>query len=100
MEKTKKLILSGSGEFSLIAFEYFTWDSPYEIVAFSLDRDFITDQSIEGLPVVPYDELRSFYPPEEFYAFVAIPASQLNRLRKRFFLDLKASGYQLASYVS
>jgi sugar O-acyltransferase (sialic acid O-acetyltransferase NeuD family) len=100
MEKTEKLILIGSGELAQIAFEYFTWDSPYEVVAFSVDREYITDTSIAGLPVVPYDEVSALYPPDKFHAFAAIPASQLNRLRRRFYTDLKASGYRLASYVS
>jgi sugar O-acyltransferase (sialic acid O-acetyltransferase NeuD family) len=31
---------------------------------------------------------------------VAIPASQLNRLRRRFYEDLKLKGYQFATYIS
>lgn len=100
MEKKHKLVLVGAGEFSLIAYEYFTWDSPYEVVAFSVDREYLQETQIEGLPVVPYDELPSRFPPGEYAAFVAIPASSLNRLRKRFYLDMKARGYRLATYIS
>lgn len=53
MKKTHKLVLVGAGEFALIALEYFTWDSPYEVVAFAVDRGYITEPTIEGLPVVP-----------------------------------------------
>jgi sugar O-acyltransferase (sialic acid O-acetyltransferase NeuD family) len=100
MEKTHKLVLVGAGEFALIALEYFTHDSPYEVVAFSVDREYITDSAIEGLPVVPYEELPTSHPPGEYTAFVAIPASQLNRTRKRFYLDMKNRGYSLATYIS
>lgn len=100
MEKKHKLVLIGAGEFALIAYEYFTWDSPYEVAAFSVDREYLQETQIEGLPVVPYDELPSRFPPAEHAAFVAIPASSLNRLRKRFYLDMKARGYRLATYIS
>ena len=100
MEKRNKLVLVGAGEFALIAFEYFTFDSSYEVVAFSVERDYIKASTLNGLPVVPYDELLKRFPPGECDGFVAIPASDLNRLRKRFYLDMKSRGYRLASYVS
>ena len=36
MKKNKKLILVGAGELAEIAYEYFTHDSEYEVVAFSV----------------------------------------------------------------
>lgn len=96
----KKLILIGAGEFAQIAYEYFTYDSDFEVVAFCVEREYISEPSIKGLSVIAYEELEQHYPIEDVMIFVAIPASQLNRLRKRFYLDLKAKGYRFASYVS
>lgn len=96
----EKLVLIGAGEFALIANEYFTHDSDYDVVAFSVNRDYIKDDVVDGKPVVPYEEMEARYPPEEFSVFVAIPASQLNRLRKRFYFELKEKGYRFATYVS
>lgn len=98
--KKHKLVLVGAGEFALIAHQYFTYDSSYEVVAFSVDREYIRETEIEGLPVVPYEDLPSRFPADEFHAFVAIPASSLNRVRKRFYLDMKSRGYQMATYIS
>ncbi|HEX6591711.1 MAG TPA: acetyltransferase [Moraxellaceae bacterium] len=96
----KKLVLIGAGEFALIANEYFTHDSDYEVVAFCVNRDYIKEAELEGKPVVAYEELQQRYPAGEYSIFVAIPASQLNRLRKKFYLELKAQGYAFATYVS
>jgi sugar O-acyltransferase (sialic acid O-acetyltransferase NeuD family) len=96
----RPLVLIGAGEFAQIALEYFTHDSPYEVVGFSVERSHLDQTEIEGLPVVPYEDLESLYPPEEFDVFVAIPSSQLNRLRTRFYLDAKQKGYRFATYVS
>ncbi|NBL01136.1 MAG: sugar O-acyltransferase, partial [Erysipelotrichia bacterium] len=45
MEKTKKLIIVGSGETGLIAYEYFQFDSSYEVVAFSVNEQYITEST-------------------------------------------------------
>jgi sugar O-acyltransferase (sialic acid O-acetyltransferase NeuD family) len=96
----RPLVLIGACEFAQIALEYFTHDSPYEVVAFSVERSHLDQAEIEGLPVVPYEDLEGLYPPEEFDVFVAIPSSQLNRLRTRFYLDARQKGYRFATYVS
>lgn len=96
----KPLVLIGAGELAQIACEYFTHDSDYEVVAFSVEHDYLVEPTLAGRPVVAYERLEHLYPPTDVEAFVAIPASQLNRLRTRFYLDAKQRGYRLASYVS
>lgn len=100
MQKTRKLILVGAGELAEIAYEYFTHDSEYEVVAFSVEESFIKNASLNGLPIVPFERLTDLYPQSDHYAFVAIPSSQLNRLRTRFYLTLKNLGYRFATYIS
>jgi sugar O-acyltransferase (sialic acid O-acetyltransferase NeuD family) len=96
----KRLVIVGAGEFAEIAFEYFSHDSEYEVAAFSVDAQYIKSIELEGRPVVPYEDLESRYPPNSFAVFVAIPSTQLNRLRTRFYNDAKSKGYRFASYVS
>lgn len=96
----KKLVLVGAGEFALIANEYFTYDSEYEVSAFVVNQAYIKEAELEGRPVLPYEEIETRFPPSEYSVFVAIPASSLNRIRKRFYLELKEKGYQFASYIS
>ena len=96
----KPLVLIGAGEFAQIACEYFEHDGDREVAAFSVEREYLAQPQLAGRPVVAYETLDERYPPDAFDAFVAIPASQLNRLRTRFYLDAKRRGYRLASYVS
>lgn len=96
----KPLILIGAGEFALIALEYFTHDSEYDVAAFSVEREYLKQAEIEDRPVVPYEEIETHFPPATFEVFVAIPSSGLNRLRTRFYLDAKQRGYRFATYVS
>jgi sugar O-acyltransferase (sialic acid O-acetyltransferase NeuD family) len=98
--KDKKLVIIGAGELAQIAYEYFTYDSDYEVVAFSVHAEYINEQEINSVPVVELETLEKTYPPEEFEAFVAIPATKLNRVRTQLFEEAKSKGYKLASYIS
>lgn len=100
MDKQKKLVIVGIGETAEIAYEYFTYDSPYEVVAFSVNAQYIKEDSFYGLPVVPFETLEEQYPPERFEVYVAISYVQLNRTRAKMFRAAKAKGYTCATYVS
>ena len=97
---TKPLIIFGAGDIAELAFAYFSKDSVYDVVAFCLDRDYLTEQTFCGLPVVPFDELPDKYAADQFSAFVAIGYNGMNALRKEKYLALKSAGYSIASYIS
>lgn len=96
----RRLVLIGAGEFAQIACEYFEHDSTYEVVAFSVEREYLSQPILADRPVVAYETLEETYPPQDHDVFVAIPSSQLNRLRTRLYRDAKRKGYRLATYVS
>jgi sugar O-acyltransferase (sialic acid O-acetyltransferase NeuD family) len=78
--KAEKVVIVGDGETAELAYEYFTHDSPHEVVAF--------------------EELARLYPPDEYAAFVAVSYTKLNRVRERLFKEAKRRGYRCLSYVS
>jgi len=100
MEKTKKLIIVGSGETGLIAYEYFQFDSEYEVVAFSVNEQYITEHEINGLPVIAFETLEAHYSPDEYEVYVAISSGKLNRNRTNIYNDAKEKGYRCATYIS
>lgn len=96
----RKLVLVGDGEFGEIAYEYFTHDSAYTVVAFAVERQYLERAELFGLPVVAFEEMAERYPPDAHEAFVAITNTQLNRVRTRLYRAAKELGYRIASYVS
>jgi len=96
----KKLVIFGSGDIAQLAHFYFTTDSEYEVVAFTIDASYIKELEFCSLPVVAFDEVVSNYPPENYEFFVALSYSKLNAIRKEKFIAAKALGYKLASYIS
>lgn len=100
MEKTKKLVIIGAGEFAEIAYEYFTFDSEYQVEAFAVERKYRNKEILFNLPVIDFEEINKRYSVEEYEMFVAITYVQLNRVRKRLYHECKCLGYQCASYIS
>jgi sugar O-acyltransferase (sialic acid O-acetyltransferase NeuD family) len=98
--KERKLVIVGDSAFAEIAYEYFTHDSPYQVVGFSVEQAYLQKKAFWGLPVVPFEEIASRFAPADHDIFVAITYPQLNRLRERLFKEAKVLGYGLASYVS
>lgn len=94
------MIVFGSSEIGQLAHYYFTNDSNYEIVAFTLDREFITEETFCGRPVVPFEKVAELYPPESHDFFVALGYSRVNAVRKEKYFAAKALGYRLTSYIS
>lgn len=100
MKKKEKLIIVGDSAFAEIAYEYFTHDSEYEVVAFSVEKDYLKKDVMFGLPIVPFEQLDKLYCPNEHHFFVATVYTQLNRLRTRLYQQAKVKGYAPASYIS
>jgi sugar O-acyltransferase (sialic acid O-acetyltransferase NeuD family) len=100
IEKTRGLVIIGDSVFAEIAWEYFDAMSPYRVEAFAVERQFLRQKTLLGLPVVPLDELAALFSPTTHDAFAAIVYTELNRLRTRLAAAAEAMGYALASFVS
>ncbi len=96
----KHLVIFGSGDMAQLAHFYFTTDSDYEVVAFTLDSQYISEPSFCDLPVVPFEEISSHYPPAHYDLFIALSYSKLNAIRKEKYLLAKEMGYHLPSFIS
>lgn len=100
MAKTKKLVIFGASAFGEVAYELFTHDSEYEVVAFTVSREFLKKDTLFGIPVVPYEEVEKLYPPSQYEMHIALVYNTLNRARAKFYHDAKNKGYKLANYIS
>lgn len=96
----ENIIIVGDGEFAEIAYQYFTYDSKYNVVAFAVEREFITKNTLFDLPIIPFEDIEILYPPTQYKVFVAITFTKLNRVRTRIFQAAKEKGYRAVSYVS
>lgn len=96
-----KLIIFGTSDIARCAYEYFTHDSDYDVVGFSVDEAYLEGQETYlNLPLVPFESVDDFFSPQTHHFFVAIGSQKLNRLRADKCEAVKQKGYKLASYIS
>jgi sugar O-acyltransferase (sialic acid O-acetyltransferase NeuD family) len=95
-----KVVVFGNGQMAEIAHWYLTSDSPFDVVGFCVDTDYITDDKYKGQPVVPFESVADHYPPDDHLLFIPISAKEVNRLRATKYEAAKGMGYRFASYVS
>ena len=95
-----KVVVFGVGQWAELAHFYLTHDSPHDVVAFTLDAEYIENPQYKGLPVVPYDEVEQHYSPSEFKMFIPMSFKRMNHVRADKYYDARKRGYELISYVS
>jgi sugar O-acyltransferase (sialic acid O-acetyltransferase NeuD family) len=100
--KNKKVVIFGLKDSAELAHYYFTNDSDYEVVGFTVNEAYIPEsRNFKGLPIVPYETLVSTFPPNQYAVFAPMTGIQMNIVRKNIYEDLKfKKGYKLATYIS
>lgn len=100
MTKNKKLVIFGTSSNSKLARYYFEKDTEYKVVAFTVNQQYITEKIFCDLPVVPFEEIQTTFPSNEYDVFVAIGYTKMNKIREEKYNEIKAMGYKLPNYIS
>lgn len=95
-----KLIIFGTGDIAQLAHYYFDLDSEHEVVAFTVDQDYLKGDFFEQKPVIPFDRIKECYPPNQYKMFVALSYAKMNSIRESKYYEAKKMGYELVSYIS
>lgn len=98
--KKQKLVIFGSGDMGQLALYYFSKQTEYQVVAFTLDSAYMMGTEFCDLPVVAFEDVKHHYPPAEHDFFVAMAYGKINAQRKEKYHAAKALGYRMASFVS
>jgi sugar O-acyltransferase (sialic acid O-acetyltransferase NeuD family) len=94
-----KVILFGNSVATKMIFFALSHDPRYEVVAFTVDRSYITGETFCGLPVHPFEDIQTLFPPESYKMMVAIQASRMNKTRAEKYDQAKEKGYSLITYI-
>lgn len=96
----KKIVVFGTGLIAELAHFYFTNDTLHTVVAFTNGRDFISQNELFGLPVVPFEDVEKQFSPKDYSLFIALGYKERNKIREKRYLEAKQKGYQLETYIS
>ena len=96
----KRLVIFGTGEIAQLAHCYFTEQSDYEVIGFTVDRVFLTAHLFCNLPVVAFEEITLRWATNDVDLFIALSYSSLNTVRMEKYFAAKLLGYRLATFLS
>lgn len=96
----KPVVMFGNGRLARTLRYFFDHDSPYRVVAVTVDRERMGDEAEIDLPTVAFEEVETHYPPADYDMFIALGYRGMNRLREERYAAAKAMGYELVTHVS
>jgi sugar O-acyltransferase (sialic acid O-acetyltransferase NeuD family) len=96
----ERLVIFGAGQIADVAHFYFSNDSAFKVVGFSVDAPYLREPSFHHLPVVASDELVKAFPPADHRIFIAMSYARLNQVRTEKLAAAESLGYRAASYLS
>ena len=94
------VVIFGTSRVSEVIYSYIKEDKTFNIAGFSVDREYFRDDKKFSLPVVPFDEIEKYFPPDRYKILVAIGYHQMNKIREQKCREAEAKGYELVSYVN
>ncbi|MRX67916.1 sugar O-acyltransferase, sialic acid O-acetyltransferase NeuD family [Flavobacterium resistens] len=96
-----KVIIFGIQDFAELAHYYLENDSEHEVVAFSVNAQYLPENnSFCGLPIIAFENIEEKYPVADFKFFAPMAPNKMNGLREKIYYEIKAKGYEMISYIS
>lgn len=95
----EEIIIFGNSDYAKLVHFYFENYSNYKVVAFTVDKNYITSNEFDNLPLVSFEEITKIYPPSKYKIFTAIGYKFLNKLRSQKYSEAKKKGYEFVSFI-
>lgn len=95
----KKIIIFGPNDLGRLLKYYIDSTDEREVVAYTVDREYLNRKEFCGLPVIEFEGVLNFYSPDEYEIMLAIGNKHMNNIRKKKFYECKEKGYTVASYI-
>ncbi len=97
---SKPVVIFGVGSFAQVAAVYLERDSASDVLAYTVDGQYVESDEFAGLPVIAFEELADEYPPDRVDLLVATGFRGVNTVRREIYERCKSLGYSFVSYVN
>lgn len=95
------IIIFGVGETSQTIYNYVSECDDFIVKGFTASKDYIKNcTNIFDLPVYPFETIEKILEPSKYSIVIGISFTGLNTLRENIFLQAKAKGFKVATYIS
>ncbi len=95
----KKLIVIGNGSYARMMKRYIELTDFGQTAAYAVESAFIQEQEMDGLPVVPIEQLKESHSPIEYSLIMGIGYTKMSKVRKENFERCKTLGFHFENYI-
>lgn len=95
----RDVVLISTGMASEVIAAYLDRFSEFNLVGFTVDRDYMKETEYLGKPVAPWDEIQTAFPPDQVLLMGPPTFARLNTFRRDRYNEGKAMGYGFASFI-
>ena len=93
----EKIIIYGNGKIAKIIYHFLKKN--FKVAGFTVDKKYIHENSIEGLPLISFEEVQEKYNINEHKMIIAVGYIQMNSVREQKYQEAKEKGYNFVNYI-
>ena len=93
------IVIFGAGQIADVARVYIDAHGEDRIVGFTVDTNYCMADTFSSKPLVPWERLESYFPPEQVKLLGPLSFRQLNEFRTNRYLEGKSRGYNFTSFI-
>lgn len=93
------IVLFGCGQAAQVARFFIEEVGSDRVVGFTVDREFKSEDSVHGLPVVAWEELEQHFPPAKVKLLGPLSYHRMNEFRRDRHLEGRSRGYSFATFI-
>lgn len=96
----EKIILFGIGSLAKRVKKFMDLEGDYRVEAFTVNRKYIGNNMLYGLPVVPFEDIEKIYLPAKYDVIICVGYSNMNNNYINIYNEVLKKGYKLTNYIS
>lgn len=95
----RDIVVVSAGTAAEVIYAYLRRFSNFNVVGFTVDRDHMPDGKVMNKPVVPWDTVKTEFPPEQVRLIGPPTYARLNTYRRDRYYEGLEMGYDFASFI-
>lgn len=96
----EKLIINGTTQFSRSIANLIKRENAARIIAFTTKGSLIDEQTIDGIPIIPFEDLSESFDSNNCKVLNTIGYSKMNALREKVNKEIEQTGFRLYTFIS
>ena len=96
----ENVVIYGETAFAERIYSYIKFEKSMNVLAFTNAKAFKEKETIQGVPVIAFEELNEKLDGKDFGILIAVGYVQMNNIRRKIYKECKDAGHRIATYIS